>query len=176
MRIMGPPSARLDVIQRKLREQNRPAYFIDIMVPALYNEASRYGIDPVVMIAQSAKETGYGTYPGKVKSWFNNTAGIKVHPNEQILLAEVSKEPTSGESPLDHERFSTITMGARAHAQHLRAYCGFPVPVEDVVHPRYFVINRRIASVEELGGTWAPSPTYGNEVQRIALSLIEMGL
>jgi hypothetical protein len=172
MRIMGPPSARIDVIQRKLREQNRPTYFIDVMVPALYKEALRYGIDPVVMVAQSAKETGYGTFTGKVKDWFYNPAGIKVHPTEQALVPGV----TDGDNPLAHQRFSSWTMGARAHAQHLRAYCGAPVPVEDVVHPRYFVVNRRITSVEELGGAWAPSPTYGNEVQRIALTLIEIGL
>jgi N-acetylmuramoyl-L-alanine amidase len=178
MRIMGPPSAQLDVVQRKLREQGRPAYFIDVMVPVLYKEGQRAGVDPVVMIAQSAKETGWGTFPGKVPLWFCNTAGIKISPEQQKLL-KVLKDAAGITDPdhmLDHECFPSWTMGARAHAQHLRAYCGAPVPLEDVVHPRYFAVSRRISSVEQLSGNWAPSATYGAEVQRIALSLIEIGL
>lgn len=173
MNIMGPPSEQLDVVQRALRDSGKStALFTEVMVPALYKEALRYGIDPVVMIAQSAKETNYGRFTGKVKDWFCNTAGIKVHPQEQALYPGV----TDGDNPLAHQRFGSWTMGARAHAQHLRAYCGAPVPVEDVVHPRYFVVNRRIKTVQELSGSWAPSSTYGMEIVSIARSLVEVGL
>lgn len=177
MNIIGPPSASLEVVQRKLREQNRSVLFTNEIVPALYKEGLRYGVDPVVMIAQSAKETGYGTFTGKVKPWFCNPAGIKVHPTEQALLAEVSKEPTHGESSLDHERFASWTMGARAQAQHLRRYAGMPVPDDEVVYPRHWVVRLyRLKTVFDLSGRWAPSPSYGSEIANIARTLIEVGL
>lgn len=176
MDIMGAPSASLETVQRKLREQGRPTQFADVIVPALFKAAKLYGIDPVVMVAQCAKETAYGTYPGKVKSWFYNTAGIKVSPQEQKLLAEVSKEPTNGDSPLDHQRFASWFHGAKAHAMHLRAYAGSPVPDEEVVHPRYWSVPlAHIRTVEGLSGRWAPSPTYGTEIVAIARTLIEFG-
>jgi hypothetical protein len=177
MNIMGPPSASLEVVQRKLREQNRGSVFTDLMVPALYEEGLRWGVDPVVMIAQSAKETAWGTFPGKVKGWFNNPAGIKVHPMEQALLAEVSKEPTRGESSLDHARFANWTQGARAQAQHLRRYAGMPVPDNEVVYQRHWVVQLfRLKTVFDLSGRWAPSPSYGSEIVDIARTLIEVGL
>ena len=177
MDIMGAPSAPLNVVQRKLREQNRPTLFVDEMVPALFRAAELYGIDPVVMVAQSAKETGYGTFAGKVKPWFYNTAGIKVSPQEQKLLAEVAKEPTGGESSLDHARFATWFHGACAHATHLRRYAGSPVPEDQVVHARYWSVPlAHVRTVEGLSGRWAPSPSYGPEVVSIARTLIEVGL
>lgn len=172
MDIMGPPSASLEVIQRKLGEQGAPERFAVVIVPALYKEALRYGIDPVVMVAQSAKETNWGRFTGNVKDWFFNTAGIKVSPMEQAMVPGV----TDKDNPLAHQRFASWTMGARGHAQHLRAYCGAPVPSEDVVHPRYFVVMSRIKTVEALSGKWAPSPTYGAEIVQIARNLIEVGL
>lgn len=179
MNIMGPPSEQLEVVQRILRDSGKStALFTEVMVPALYKEALRYGIDPVVMIAQSAKETNYGRFTGNVKDWFCNTAGIKVHPQEQALLKQL-KDAAGINNPdhsLDHQRFGSWTMGARGHAQHLRAYCGAPVPTEDVVHPRYWIINRRIKTVAELSGSWAPSPTYGTEIVSLARSLVEVGL
>lgn len=173
MNIIGPPSASLEVVQRKLREQNRSVLFTNEIVPALYKEGLRYGVDPVLMIAQCAKETGWGTFPGKVKPWFNNTAGIKVHPTEQALYPGV----TDGDNPLAHERFASWTMGARAQAQHLRRYAGMPVPDDEVVYPRHWVVQLyRLKTVFDLSGRWAPSPSYGSEVADIARTLIEVGL
>lgn len=173
MNIIGPPSASLEVVQRKLREQNRSVLFTNEIVPALYKEGLRYGVDPVLMIAQCAKETGWGTFPGKVKPWFNNTAGIKVHPTEQALYPGV----TDGDNPLAHERFASWTMGARAQAQHLRRYAGMPVPDDEVVYPRHWVVQLyRLKTVFDLSGRWAPSPSYGSEIADIARTLIEVGL
>ncbi len=173
MNIIGPPSASLEVVQRKLREQNRSVLFVNEITPALYKEGLRWGVDPVLMIAQCAKETGWGTFPGKVKPWFNNPAGIKVHPTEQALYPGV----TDGDNPLAHERFASWTMGARAHAQHLRRYAGMPVPDDEVVYPRHWVVQLyRLKTVFDLSGRWAPSPTYGSEISAIAITLIEVGL
>lgn len=173
MNIIGPPSASLAVVLRKLREQNRGSVFVDLMVPALYEEGLKWGVDPVVMIAQSAKETAWGTFPGKVKGWFNNTAGIKVHPVEQAMYPGV----TDGDNPLAHERFASWTMGARAQAQHLRRYAGMPVPDDEVVYSRHWVVQLyRLKTVFDLSGRWAPSPTYGSEIADIARTLVEVGL
>lgn len=179
MNIIGPPSEQLDVVQRLLRTQRRPEFFIEVMVPALYKEGSRLGVDPVVMIAQSAKETNYGQFTGKVKDWFCNPAGIKVSPKEQALLKQLKDAAgiTDPDHSLDHARFSTWTQGARAHAQHLRRYAGVPVPDEDVVYGRHWtVMLHRLKTVFDLSEKWAPSPTYGSEVAAIARTLIEVGL
>jgi len=179
MNIMGPPSASLEVVQRRLREQNRPAFFTDVMVPALYKEASRLGVDPVIMIAQSAKETNYGQFTGKVKDWFCNPAGIKVSPKEQTLLRDLKTAAgiNDPDHALDHARFATWTQGAKAQAQHLRRYAGVPVPDEDVVYGRHWtVMLHRLRTVFDLSGKWAPSPTYGSEIVAIARTLIEVGL
>lgn len=179
MNIMGPPSASLEVVQRNLREQNRGSLFVDSMVPALYKEAQRAGVDPVVMIAQSAKETNYGRFTGKVQEWFFNPAGIKVSPKQQALL-KVLKDAAGINDPdhaLDHQIFPSWTMGARAQATHLRRYAGIPVPEDEVVHARYWVVPLyRLRTVEELSGKWAPGTSYGSEVVAIARTLIEVGL
>lgn len=179
MNIMGPPSASLEVIQRKLREQNRGSLFVDSMVPALYNEAIRHGVDPVVAIAQSAKETNYGRFTGKVQEWFFNTAGVKVSPKQQALL-KVLKDAAGINDPdhaLDHQIYPSWVMGARSQVQHLRRYAGAPVPEEDVIHARYWVVPlHRLRTVEELSGKWAPSSSYGREIVAIARTLIEVGL
>ena len=173
MDIMGAPSEQRDVVLRKLIEKGPMVsdLFVDYMFPALWEEAQRYGIDPVVMVAQSGKETNWGKFTGNVKDWFYNTAGIKVSPSEQKFAPGV----TDGDNPLAHERFASWTMGARAHAQHLRAYCGAHVPADEVVHPRYFAVMQRIKTVEALSGKWAPSPSYGSENVAIARTLVEVG-
>ena len=60
----------------------------------------------------------------------------------------------------------------RPHRQHLRAYCNAPVQ-DAIVDPRYdWVIGRHDAvHFADLGGKWAPSATYGTEVENIMARL-----
>jgi hypothetical protein len=135
--------------------------FRDEMLPELWAAALPYGIDPVGMVAQSGKETGWGTFTGSVSPRFYNTAGIKIR--HQDLFPGI----TDGDRPLAHQMFPNWRVGAVAHAQHLVAYTGGTV-AGMVVDPRYNLVPApRVETWAELGGRWAPSPTYGREVEEI---------
>jgi hypothetical protein len=127
-----------------------------------------YGIDPVGVVAQSHKETGGGKFGGKARPEFYNTCGLKIR--HQPLFPGV----TDGDNPLAHAMFASWQVGAVAHVQHLRAYAGWPVPDTDlVVDPRYVFVIGRYACEDfaELGGKWAPSASYGTELETVARQL-----
>jgi hypothetical protein len=119
----------------------------------------------VGMVAQAYKETGGGTFKGKVRPEFRNTAGIK---NRESLFPGVDDD----DNPLAHARFASWEVGALAHAQHLCAYTGIDVTVwiRPIVDPRYSYARRTgpatwVEHWRELGGLWAPSKTYGTEIE-----------
>lgn len=163
MRIIGPPSAPRGTISLPA---GTTALFRDSIVPALWEAAVDYGIDPVGVIAQSYKETGGGTFKGKVKPEFCNPCGLK---NRVSLFPGVDDL----DNPLAHARFASWAVGAEAHVQHLCAYAGQPLRGELVVDPRYdFVVGRyALENFEDLSGKWAPSPTYGPDLVVIARKL-----
>ena len=131
------------------------------MVPQLWAAGLEYGVDPVGMVAQSGKETNWGNYTGQVLPQFYNTAGIKIR--HQSLFPGI----TDGDRPLAHQMFPNWAVGAMAHAQHLRAYAGKPV-IGLVVDPRYSLVGPPFVETwEGLGGRWAPSVTYGTEIEEI---------
>lgn len=167
MRIIGPPSAPQATVLAALGKLNPAPLFVQDIAPALWQAGLDYTIDPVGMIAQSYKETGAGRFGGAVDARWCNTAGIKVR--------YVGKVPgvDDGDRPLAHQQFPGWRVGARAQAQHLRAYAGWPLdPAELVVDPRYdYVTGQRCEQWEDLGGRWAPSPTYGAEVVVLARTL-----
>jgi len=164
--ILGPASATRDVVLSNLETT---VLFRDVMFPELWAAAEEYGIDPVGMVAQSIKETGGGAFAGRVKPWFYNTAGIKVRHVADVMALLGTGD---GDHPLVHQQFPGWRVGAVAHAQHLRAYCNTPVDGM-IVDPRYqFVIGRHEAKTwADLGGKWAPSPSYGTEIEAIMLGL-----
>jgi len=134
--------------------------FIDI-APLYWEYAAITGFCPEVLYAQSAYETNFGRFPGKVPPGYNNWAGIKT-------------ATATGDEPEDHEQFATPEEGVRAHFNHLAAYTGLN-PIGEP-HGRYHLVLRlswagTIKTVEELSGKWAPSPTYH---QRIVTMLEEM--
>lgn len=172
MRIIGPPTSTLQRVNQALANMPATTLFTTEIVPALWNAAARVLIDPVGVIAQSYKETGGGSFLGKVKPQFYNTCGLKVR--HQDLFPELGDD-----KPLAHAMFASWAVGAEAHVQHLRAYAGYPVPLyELVVDPRYTYALRtgRLAleNFEDLGGLWAPAPTYGTEIVTIARKLQEI--
>ena len=138
--------------------------FVEVMFDELWRAAEEVGIDPVGMIAQSLKETGFGTFAGAVREWFHNPAGIKVRHAEEVLdLLGVGDQ----NHPLVHQMFPNWRVGAVAHAQRLLDYCLLDVAQNTcgmIVDPRHGFGNRGILHWEELGGRWAGSPTYGEEV------------
>lgn len=167
MRIIGPPSATKDLVVGRLAAfTNIHQRFIAEMFAPLWTAGEEYGIDPVGVVAQSFKETGGGQFAGKVPAGFFNTCGLKIR-QPGILPG------TEGDQPLAHSLFASWEVGAAAHVQHLRAYAGWPVTAALVVDPRYvWTLGRyRLENFEELGGRWAPSPSYGDEVVALARRL-----
>ena len=167
MRIIGPPSAARNTVDAVLAAlPGVDARFRGLMAPALWARGRQYGIDPVGVIAQSAKETAWGRFTGNVRPEFYNTGGIKIR--HQALFPDI----TTGDNPLAHAMFPNWEVGAEAHAQHLRAYSGWPVDGL-IVDPRYVFVNPdlKLENFEDLGGRWAPSVQYGVELVTIARTL-----
>lgn len=171
MRIIGPPSAPLSVVVPALAAQaDVHPEFAGPMFGALWRAATRYGLDPVGVVAQSAKETKWGQFGGAVRREMFNPAGIKIRKPGFVA-------GTDGDKTLAHSQFASWTVGAIAMCQHLRAYAGWPVPHLDlVVDPRYdFALEVGLSSpvveFEGLGGKWAPDVAYGTSVVAIAVRL-----
>jgi N-acetylmuramoyl-L-alanine amidase len=169
VRIIGPPSAELHAVILRFDHQSPLA--LNEVVPALWAAALRYGVDPVGVVAQSAHETDWWRFTGQVKAEFRNTCGLK--RNER--MRKLFPDSLGGDLPLAHADFSSWTIGAEAHVQHICAYAGQPLPAGTlVVDPRYdHVKGKSFETWKELGGqgSWAPNPEYGALVQALAIKL-----
>lgn len=177
MRIIGPPSAPYSAVADRLLAMGAHLRFSGSMFPELWRAALDYDIDPVGVVAQAYKETGGGKYGGQVKPEFHNTGGIKVSPAQQKLFPGITDE----DNPLAHAMFASWEEGAIAHAQHVRAYTGWPVSEGTlIVSPRYWAVLgiKPVENWGEFGGydaagriQWAPSETYGTELVAIMRKL-----
>lgn len=148
--------------------------FLTHMLSPLWEAALHHGIDPVGMVAQSGHETGWGTYGGAAHPAFNNTCGLKASE----LVRQAFPGEAGGDLPLAHAQFATLDVGARAHAQHLLAYCGVPVYYDLLVDPRYHLVGPpRCVHWRDLNGRWAgrAGTTYGSRIEQIADELIVAG-
>lgn len=172
MPILGPDSAGLAAAQEWARSKKAHATFVNDILPSLHAAAvesreanSGRGIDFAVLVAQSAKETGWGRFGGVLDASFRNTAGIKTAGGGGDF------------DPDAHQRFPSWAEGARAHVNHLSGYVGL-YPVGEP-HPRYHTVARlswagSIKTVEELGARWAPSGSYGTDIVKMVRELSEM--
>lgn len=177
MKIAGPPSATSFRVGANLvaKYPKSAGRFFELMLPVLWQAALMYDIDPVVMVAQSGKETAWGTFlkpdgtPGNARPGFCNTAGIKIARPDDFPGC------SDGDKPLAHAQFASFEAGAEAHAQHLLAYLQRPLPQAAILlDPRWqWVYGRKaaITDVEQLGGAWAPAADYGQSVAAIAQAL-----
>lgn len=172
MRIMGPATADRAKAFGKLAAFSPSPLFVDTIAPAVWQAALRYGIDPVGAVAQSAKETGWGKFPGAITAQWRNTCGLKVREDGMVrsLLGT-----TNFDHALVHAQFGSWETGAAAHMHHLRAYAGCPIVGEPVLSPRYdYVIGKApLLNFEDLGGVgrWAPASDYGIRLVEIANKL-----
>lgn len=129
------------------------------MIRAAWTVGIREGVDPTVLAARCAHETGWGKFSGAVTPQHNNPAGLKTRV-------------ATGDTPNDHVRFTTIEVGVTAQAHHLKLYAGFTVPDDTPDQRSVFVspMNTAFGSarfVEDLGTRWAPSPEYGLKVAAV---------
>ena len=126
-----------------------------------WNVATAVGVNPVVAYCQSAKETGFGNFTGVLDDSFMNPCGMK----------------TSGGGdnydPNAHQRFASWEQGIAAQIDHLALYAGAAgYPKANTPDPRHFpFIKGKAKTVEDLGGNWAPSATYGNDIVKMMAQL-----
>lgn len=162
MNIIGEPSAPITRVAVNAHKLGAAPVFINDMMPALWDAALNYRIDPVAMVAQAAHETGYGNFTGKITAQFFNTAGIKVRYPK--LVATLTNNPDEDQS-LAHQMFPNWEIGAIAHAQHLYAYMNKTV-ADPLVDPRFhYVFGKHfVVTVEDLNGRWATAADYGTNI------------
>lgn len=168
MRIIGPPSAEFHKAHKWSITRATPLFVNEMLTP-LWGLAITHYIDPVGVVAQSFKETGGGRFAGKVKFEFRNTCGLKVTAEQMRLFPGI----TDNDNPLAHAMFPSWEIGALAHVQHVCAYAGWPVDMSErdlpLVDPRYGLVAGRFKceNWSELGSKWAPSATYGHEIENL---------
>lgn len=158
--IMNAPSASFIRMKTQATIMQATDWYLKALV-AVWDAGVILGVDPVVMAAQCAHETGWGHFGGAVTPEMGNLAGIKI------------RNP-KGDAREDHATFPMIDgypfLGAVAQAHHLRLYAGFPVDLDTTPDPRAVWIKPGTANfgkanyVEDLGGLWAPSARYGQFV------------
>lgn len=127
-----------------------------------YKDCGR--VNPGIAYAQAAKETGYGHFGGVLDETFYNPCGLK------------NQEGGDDNDPDAHEKFDSWKEGVQAHLDHLALYAGAAgYPKNKTYDPRHFKsIMGRCTTVNELGGSgkWAPSDTYGQEVNELYRSML----
>ncbi len=125
--------------------------------------ASEHGdVNPAIAYIQSAKETGYGNFGGVLDESYKNPCGMKT------VIGGADSDPNA------HQRFNTWDEGVQAHLDHLALYAGANgYPRSNTYDPRHFVtIKGNAVTVNALGGKWAPSLTYGEEINKLYNDLL----
>lgn len=146
--IINTPSTTLDNINKWA--ENKPEQFKKIL-PIAYNISVKYGIDPVVTIAQIALETGYCRYGGKVPSTYYNTCGLKTKDGKSF------------------HAFKSWEEGIEAHVQHLALYADAKsLAGKTIVDPRHFKELRGTAkTLNALSLKWATNSDYGKKLNTL---------
>jgi len=164
--IMAPPTIPLLTIKRNAIRLDASEWYLKALV-ALWDAGRWWGVDPLVLAAQCAKETSYGRFGGAVVPGMGNTCGLKIRNATGDLKDDHAVFPMADGFPI---------IGAVAHAHHLRLYAGFPVPI-DSPDPRAVYLGPGTTNfgsaplVALLGGRWAPAPSYGVQVEGIMAKL-----
>lgn len=138
--------------------KNTEASTIEKMCRIYYDECEAEGIKAEVAFCQAMKETGWLKYGGDVKIGQYNFAGIGA----------------TGNGNPGHS-FDTVTIGVRAHVQHLKAYANNEPLVNECVDPRFKKVTRGAAQYVEWLGVganpngkgWAPAATYGTDIVKM---------
>lgn len=158
--IMGKPTTDVEQMQAWAKTKNANQEFIN-QAKTFYDVSVKHGVDPAVTYTQSAKETNYFKFTGVLDISFFNPCGLKT---------------TAGGDNYDkhaHKRFKSWEEGITAQVHHLALYAGAKgYPLKDTPDPRHFPhIFGRAKTVAGLGGNWAPSRTYGNDIEKMVKEL-----
>ena len=173
MKIINKPTATYKQCELWIKSKKTANKLALENLPIMWDCAIKNGIDPVILIAQSMKETGWYNFGGVVPASFHNPCGLKI---------------TKGGGDYEvgaHMRFKSWEDGIMAQSDHLALYAGGPtVPKyspECGTHqnkdckangttkdPRHFTyLFDKCPTVESLGCNWAPSASYGTDIVRM---------
>ncbi len=113
-------------------------------------------VNPAIAYVQAAKETGYGNFGGVLDESYKNPCGMKT------VVGGADTDPNV------HQKFNSWDEGVQAHLDHLALYAGaIGYPKSNTYDPRHFVtIKGNAVTVNALGGKWAPSLTYGEDINK----------
>lgn len=156
--IFGSSSVSLEAAQAWARARGGHQRYVDV-AQWFWKHAPAYGIPPENPYALASWETNYGRYTGVLGPEKHNWGGIKTATG------------WSDTDPAHHQTFTDDEQGALAVIQHLYRYGGrVELPAgETLVDPRYHLITKTTATIEGLGGAWAPNAQYGaNVAKRVA--------
>ena len=174
MKIINKPTATIEQVYTWLETKN-PHPLAKALIPLFFDKAIKEGIDPIVVICQAMKETGYFHYKGVLRPNFCNTCGLKGNKGGGDL------------DPNAHTRFEYWEDGISAHIDHIALYAGSPLypRYSEICHvndnnkdelkskgitldPRHFTyLHGKCPTVEDLSGNWAPSNDYGQEIIKL---------
>lgn len=161
--ILGPPTVTENQADAWAAAHGATSQFRTLASIYWRLASTRGGVRPEVAYAQAAHETGWGRFGGVIDETFHNPCGLK--------------RSTGGanDDPDAHQRFSDWPTGVAAHLDHLALYAAADgYPRSDTPDPRHFgSIWGAARTVEQLGGRWAPSPSYGRRVAVKVADLLE---
>ncbi|OPL20134.1 MAG: hypothetical protein AVO35_00445 [Candidatus Aegiribacteria sp. MLS_C] len=112
-------------------------------------ECALEGVNSDVAFVQMCLETGFLCFGGLVTEDMNNFCGLGAVGPEQPGIS-----------------FPDERTGIRAHVQHLKAYASTEPLVEELVDPRFRLVQPRgkAPDIFGLAGTWAADPLYGQKM------------
>ncbi|MEM6451653.1 MAG: N-acetylmuramoyl-L-alanine amidase [Cyanobacteria bacterium P01_D01_bin.105] len=145
--IMSHGSTTATQLNIFLRNENENALdrFPDIAT-VYRKEGTVEGVDYDIAFCQMCVETDFLRFPGLLSPSQNNFAGL-----------------ADGAGNL--ATFSSVSLGVRAHIQHLKAYASTEPLVNPVVDPRFDFVKRGVAPlVDSLSNLWDADPLYGKKI------------
>jgi len=130
-----------------LRSENENALDRFPDIASVYRqEGTIEGVDYDIAFCQMCVETDFLRFPGLLSPSQNNFAGL-----------------ADGAGNL--ATFSSISLGVRAHIQHLKAYASTEPLVNSVVDPRFGFVKRGVAPlVGLLSNLWDADALYGQKI------------
>ncbi|WP_334073299.1 MULTISPECIES: polysaccharide deacetylase family protein [Paenibacillus] len=160
--ILSAPRATVQQAKAWASSKGATDVFINL-ADIVWEEALKAGVDPTVVYCQAAKETGFGKFGGILDETFNNPAGLK------------NQEGGSDTDHAAHQRFFSWEEGVQAQIDHLALYAGAPgYPKSDTPDPRHFpALQGKAVTVEALGGSWASVTSYGVEIVKMMMELVQ---
>jgi hypothetical protein len=164
--IVGPPTASLTQAMAYARQRRAERLAeVDAYLAESERLALRVGIDPGVVWAQWADETGVGTS----RHWIErlNPAGIGVLQDRSAPVHDLGYRWAGGKE------------AAAAHVVHLLAYArGYDRRLQPAIRfdPRWQKVFEadyagRVTTVEGLAGTWATNPNYAGQIRAHLLAI-----